>query len=86
MLLRLQRHTYMLTAIGSTTIALTVILVLVLLAFARWIWLRSRSRRNETATTGRDKGPRRFDTTMGELRDLREALGPGNSAPPDRRG
>jgi hypothetical protein len=77
----------MLSSMSRTIIiASAVILVLTLLALWRWIVVRLRSRHNDDARTGRDKGPRRFDTTMGELRDLREALGPGNSAPPDRRG
>lgn len=68
----------------SFTIAFTVLLLLALLALTRWIVLRSRARRLEEADGGGDKGARRFDTTMGELRDLREALGGKGARPPDR--
>ena len=68
----------------SLEVAFAVILVLALLVLCRWIWLRPRSRRNEEESVDRDKGPRRFDTTMGELRDLREALGHTSSTRSDR--
>ena len=68
----------------SLEIAFAVILAPALLVLSRWIWLRSRSRRNEEASVDRDKGRRRFETTMGELRDLREALGRTSSTRSDR--
>jgi len=68
----------------SSVIALVVILVLALLALSRWLVLRSRARRDEEAGSDGEKGPRHFDTTMGELRDLREALGRTSSTRSDR--
>ena len=48
-----------------------ILLVLAMLAGCVWIWSRMASR---NVTRADDETPRRFDTTMGELRDMREAL------------
>ena len=64
---------------------LSVIAVVAVVALSWWILLRLRTRRSGAADAGGDKGPRRFETTMGELRDLREALGPQSSRRHDRR-
>jgi hypothetical protein len=66
----------MLTAMSWTIIlALAVIVSLVLLVLWRWGMGRLRSRQGDTTDADLVDGPRRFDTTMGELRDMREALG-----------
>ena len=48
-----------------------ILFVLAMLAGCVWIWSRMASR---DVTRAEDRTPRRFDTTMGELRDMREAL------------
>ena len=46
------------------------VLVLLLWCIAQW-----RSRRDDATTPDIANRPKQFDTTMGELRDIREALG-----------
>ena len=57
---------------------LTVSLLLVLALLALSLWLRHRldARRPSEDDGERSRTPLRFDTTMGDLRDLREALRP----------
>jgi hypothetical protein len=78
------RSAYILIAMSSMNI-LSGMAVVAVVALSWWILLRLRSRRGEAADASGDKGPRRFETTMGELRDLREALGPQSSRRHDRR-
>lgn len=77
----------MLTAMSWTIIlALAVIVSLVLWILWRWGMGRLRSRQDDTTTADLADRPRRFDTTMGELRDIREALGtPSRQLPKQRR-
>ena len=76
--------TYMLSSMSPTMLfALTIVVSLVVLALcAVALW---RSRRSDKTTKGLENGPRRFNTTMGELRDMREALG-ANSRQSRQRG
>ena len=58
---------------STLTVALAIavpVLVLVLWGVSQW-----RSRRDDATTPDIANRPRQFDTTMGELRDMREALG-----------
>jgi hypothetical protein len=77
----------MLTAMSWTTIlALAVMVSLVLWVLWHWGTRRMRSRQDNTTAADLATGPRRFDTTMGELRDMREALGsPSKQLPKQRR-
>jgi hypothetical protein len=50
-----------------------ILLVLALVAFAEWMYVRSRSSQRESE---RRPSAERFDTTLGEFRDMREALRP----------
>jgi hypothetical protein len=77
----------MLTAMSWTIIlALAVIVSLVLLVLWHWGMGRLRSRQSDPTAADLVDGPRRFDTTMGELRDMREALGtPARQLPKQRR-
>ncbi len=52
-----------------------ILLVLALSTFAGWIYVGSRSSRRESEPERR-LSAERFDTTLGELRDVREALRP----------
>ena len=49
------------------------IVLLAVATLAGGLWLRSRMA-SGNVTRADDETPRRFDTTMGELRDMREAL------------
>jgi len=55
----------------ATVTALTVLAIL-LLAFH----LRGRSKRSSSQDTQSPPGPAKFDTTLGEFHDMREALRP----------
>ena len=61
-----------LSVMSPFAITVGAVLVLVLLGLSLWLVGRSTLKRNGRAEP---EAPRRFDTTMGELRDLREALG-----------
>jgi hypothetical protein len=52
-------------------LGLVVLLALALVAGSVWVWKRIASRR---VTRPEDGTTKRLDTTMGELRDMREAL------------
>ncbi|MFL6663701.1 MAG: hypothetical protein ACJ8G7_16135 [Rhizobacter sp.] len=61
---------------NPTDIALACVAVLALLAISWWLRARSRAMRDPDGEAKRRLSAERFDTTMGELRDLREALRP----------
>jgi len=52
-----------------------MLVALALCAFAGWMYVRSRSSRRESEPERR-RSAERFDTTLGEFRDMREALRP----------
>ncbi len=60
---------------SSLAFTFVILLVLALSAFAGWIYVRSRSYRRESEPERR-LSAERFDTTLGEFRDMREALRP----------
>jgi hypothetical protein len=62
------------------TIAFVVLALLGGFAIWRWLWLCRQ--RNDVLHAPHEDGLPRFDTTMGELRDLREALRPPLRRPP----
>ena len=61
-------------------LAALALLLLVVIAFAARVYVKSRQAQ-ERAASNRDPNERRYDSTLGELRDLREALGPLASKP-----
>ena len=63
------------TAILLVLFGLTVIAI--------WAWIRSRAIRRRRSERS-EVEPERFETTMGELRDLREALRPAERAAQQR--
>ena len=52
-------------------VGLAVLLALAMVAGCVWVWKRIAF---PDTTRAEGETPRRFDTTMGELRDMREAL------------
>jgi hypothetical protein len=66
----------MLWPVNPTDIALTFVALLALLAVSWWLRARSRAMRDPEGEAKRRLSAERFDTTMGELRDMREALRP----------
>ncbi len=52
-----------------------ILFLLALAAFAGWIYARSRTSREQSGPERR-LSAERFDTTLGDLRDVREALRP----------
>ena len=60
-------------------IAFSLLLVLALVALAWWLSARPQ-RPLQKSEAGQRLSAERFDTTMGELRDLREALRPAERA------
>jgi hypothetical protein len=60
---------------SSLALTVVILLVLALSAFAGWIFARSRSSRRESEPERR-LSAERFDTTLGEFRDMRQALRP----------
>lgn len=60
---------------SSPAVTFVILLVLALSGFAGWIYVRSRSSRRESEPERR-LSAERFDTTLGDLRDVREALRP----------
>jgi hypothetical protein len=60
---------------SSLALTVVILLVLALCAFAGWIYARSRSSRRESEPERR-LSAERLDTTLGDLRDVREALRP----------
>ena len=60
---------------SSLAFTFVILLVLALSAFAGWIYVRSRSSRRESEPERRPSAER-FDTTLGDFRDMREALRP----------
>lgn len=68
------------TRMSSWVLALFVVVALVLAALAWRIFTRWRASGLESEPTRRLKA-QRFDTTLGELRDVREALRPLAAAP-----
>ena len=60
------------SSLPSTFVAL---FLLALAVFAGWVYARSRSSRPKSEPERR-LSAERFDTTLGELRDMREALRP----------
>ena len=60
---------------SSLAFTLAILLVLALSAFAGWLYVRSRASRRKSEPEGR-LSVERFDTTLGEFRDMREALRP----------
>jgi len=73
----------MLANMSLATIVASAVVVLLVLSVSWVLWRliveRSDSSRDEPSAVGHDAGRRRFDTTMGDLRDLRETLSPSNS-------
>ena len=70
-----------LSAMSFYAIILAVVLVVALLILAAWLFGRLAAlERNGTDGRAGQETQRRFDTTMGELRDLREALGAAGGA------
>lgn len=61
------------------TVVFSLLLVLALAALAWWVFSRPQRPREE-AEARQHLSAERFDTTMGELRDLREALRPAERA------
>jgi hypothetical protein len=69
-----------LSAMSFYAITLAVVLVVALLVLAAWLFGRLALERNGTDGGAGQETQRRFDTTRGELRDLREALGAAGGA------
>ncbi len=69
-----------LSVMSPIAIALAALLVVALLALSAWIVARLPFKRGSRDDSAGQEGHRRFDTTMGELRDLREALGAAGGA------
>lgn len=64
---------------SQVAVAFSLLLVLALIALAWWVFIRPQKAREESEG-GQRLSAERFDTTMGELRDLREALRPAERA------
>ena len=64
---------------SQVAVAFSILLVLALGALAWWVFVRLQRSRPESEARQR-LSAERFDTTMGELRDLREALRPAERA------
>jgi hypothetical protein len=60
-----------LTPLAPTLIALSIFAVLVFV-----LYLRNRGRRSARQDSERELKPQKFDTTLGDLHDMREALRP----------
>ncbi len=60
---------------SSLAFMLAILLVLALSGFAGWLYVRSRASRRKSEPERR-LSVERFDTTLGEFRDMREALRP----------
>lgn len=60
---------------SSLPFTFVTLLVLALAVFAGWVYARSRSSRPKSEPEFR-LSAERFDTTLGDLRDVREALRP----------
>ena len=60
------------SSLSSTFVAL---FLLALAVFAGWLYVRSRASRRKSEPE-RQLSVERFDTTLGEFRDMREALRP----------
>jgi hypothetical protein len=71
----------MLRPVNPTDLAFASGAVLALLAISWWLRARSRSARDPGGEAKRRFSAERFDTTMGELRDMREALRPMQRPP-----
>jgi hypothetical protein len=52
-----------------------LLLLLALVAVSVWVWRRTRASASSSSTEHRGEKPK-FETTMGDLRDLRQALRP----------
>ena len=69
-----------LSAMSLFAITLAVVFVIALLVLTAWLLGRLPLGRNGREGSAGRETHRRFDTTMGELRDLREALGAAGGA------
>ena len=62
-------------AVMSSTLTVALAIAVPVLVLLLWCVAQWRSRRDDTTTPDIANHHKRFDTTMGELRDMREALG-----------